>query len=124
MEPRGKTVEFWRRGSSVQPAALRLAELRWPNPLRNTAEAKNTKRRQLLGRTLEGLAVSPKDAFRLLLQWDDRLFNAAGIQVGEEMRYWIKAAQFTQELLLREPLLHQLNSQQRPEQGDGPGKKH
>ncbi|WP_062837312.1 DEAD/DEAH box helicase [Paenibacillus amylolyticus] len=96
-----RRLNFGDGGRLFQPAALRLAELRWPNPLRNTAEAKNTKRRQLLGRTLEGLAVSPKDAFRLLLQWDDRLLNAAGIQVGEEMRYWIKAAQFTQELLLR-----------------------
>ncbi|MGQ8873859.1 DEAD/DEAH box helicase [Paenibacillus sp. TSA_86.1] len=96
-----RRLQFGDGGRLFQPAALRLAELRWPNPLRNAAEAKNMKRRQLLGRTLEGLAVSPKDAFRLLLQWDDRMFQAAGIQTGEEMRYWVKAAQFTQELLLR-----------------------
>ncbi|MBB6023535.1 hypothetical protein HNR77_004636 [Paenibacillus sp. JGP012] len=96
-----RRLQFGDEGRLFQPAALRLAELRWPNPLRNAAEAKNTKRRQLLGRTLEGLAVSPKDAFRLLLQWDDQMLHAAGIQAGEEMRYWVKAAQFTQELLLR-----------------------
>ncbi|WP_145333908.1 DEAD/DEAH box helicase [Paenibacillus xylanexedens] len=96
-----RRLQFGDGGRLFQPAALRLAELRWPNPLRNAAEAKNVKRRQLLGRTLEGLAVSPKDAFRLLLQWDDQMLHAAGIQAGEEMRYWVKAAQFTQELLLR-----------------------
>lgn len=37
----------------------------------------------------------------MLMQWDDRMFLAAGIQAGEEMRYWVKAAQFTQELPLR-----------------------
>ena len=96
-----RKLKFGDAGRLFQPAALRLAELRWPNSLRNTAEAKNSKRRQLLGRTLEGLAVPPKDAFRLLLQWDDRMLHAAGIQAGEEMRYWVKAAQFTQELMLR-----------------------
>jgi superfamily II DNA or RNA helicase len=69
--------------------------------MRNAAEAKGTKRRQLLGRTLEGLAISPKDTFKLLLHWDDSILNAAEIQAGEEIRYWVKAAQFTQELLLR-----------------------
>jgi len=81
-----RRLQFGDGGRLFQPAALRLAELRWPNPLRNAAEAKNVKRRQLLGRTLEGLAVSPKDAFRLLLQWDDQMLHVAGIQAGEEMR--------------------------------------
>ncbi|WP_440115936.1 DEAD/DEAH box helicase [Paenibacillus sp. QZ-Y1] len=96
-----RKLNFGDGGRLFQPAALRLAELRWPNLMRNAAEAKGTKRRQLLGRTLEGLAISPKDTFRLLLQWDDSILNAAGIQAGEEIRYWVKAAQFTQELLLR-----------------------
>ncbi|WP_337034886.1 DEAD/DEAH box helicase [Paenibacillus illinoisensis] len=96
-----RRLNFGDGGRLFQPAALRLAELRWPNPMRNAAEAKNTKRRQLLGRTLEGLAISPKDTFKLLLHWDDSILKAAGIQAGEEIRYWIKAAQFTQELLLR-----------------------
>ncbi|MGG4131855.1 DEAD/DEAH box helicase [Paenibacillus illinoisensis] len=96
-----RRLNFGDGGRLFQPAALRLAELRWPNPMRNAAEAKSTKRRQLLGRTLEGLAISPKDTFKLLLHWDDSILKAAGIQAGEEIRYWIKAAQFTQELLLR-----------------------
>lgn len=96
-----RRLNFGDGGRLFQPAALRLAELRWPNPMRNAAEAKGTKRRQLLGRTLEGLAISPKDTFKLLLHWDDSILKAAGIQAGEEIRYWIKAAQFTQELLLR-----------------------
>lgn len=96
-----RRLNFGDGGRLFQPAALRLAELRWPNPMRNAAEAKGTKRRQLLGRTLEGLAISPKDTFKLLLHWDDSILTAAGIQAGEEIRYWIKAAQFTQELLLR-----------------------
>ncbi|WP_433922450.1 DEAD/DEAH box helicase [Paenibacillus taichungensis] len=96
-----RKLNFGDGGRLFQPAALRLAELRWPNPMRNAAEAKGTKRRQLLGRTLEGLAISPKDTFKLLLHWDDSILNAAGIKAGEEIRYWVKAAQFTQELLLR-----------------------
>ncbi|MFK0525538.1 DEAD/DEAH box helicase [Paenibacillus illinoisensis] len=96
-----RRLNFGDGGRLFQPAALRLAELRWPNPMRNAAEAKGTKRRQLLGRTLEGLAISPKDTFKLLLHWDDSILTAGGIQAGEEIRYWIKAAQFTQELLLR-----------------------
>lgn len=96
-----RKLNFGDGGRLFQPAALRLAELRWPNPMRNAAEAKGTKRRQLLGRTLEGLAISPKDTFKLLLHWDESILNAAGIQAGEEIRYWVKAAQFTQELLLR-----------------------
>lgn len=96
-----RRLNFGDGGRLFQPAALRLAELRWPNPMRNAAEAKGTKRRQLLGRTLEGLAISPKDTFKLLLHWNDSILTAAGIQAGEEIRYWIKAAQFTQELLLR-----------------------
>ncbi|MFS0873242.1 DEAD/DEAH box helicase [Paenibacillus xylanilyticus] len=96
-----RRLNFGDGGRLFQPAALRLAELRWPNPMRNAAEAKGTKRRQFLGRTLEGLAISPKDTFKLLLHWDVSILKAAGIQAGEEIRYWIKAAQFTQELLLR-----------------------
>ncbi|WP_390586128.1 DEAD/DEAH box helicase [Paenibacillus illinoisensis] len=96
-----RRLNFGDGGRLFQPAALRLAELRWPNPMRNAVEAKSTKRRQLLGRTLEGLAISPKDTFKLLLHWDDSILKAAGLQAGEEIRYWIKAAQFTQELLLR-----------------------
>ncbi|MDQ0173520.1 DEAD/DEAH box helicase [Paenibacillus tundrae] len=96
-----RRLNFGDGGRLFQPAALRLAELRWPNPMRNAAEAKGTKRRQLLGRTLEGLAMSPKDTFKLLLHWDDSILNAAGIQAGEEIKYWVKAAEFTQELLLR-----------------------
>ncbi|MEN1990185.1 DEAD/DEAH box helicase [Paenibacillus hubeiensis] len=96
-----RRLSFGDGGRLLQPAALRLAELRWPNPMRNASEAKGTRRRQLLGRTLEGLAVSPRDTFKLLLHYDESILNAAGIQPGQELAYWVKAARFAQELLLR-----------------------
>ena len=101
MESRGTKAAIWRRRSSVSVCRVASCGTALAESASKCGRSQNVKRRQLLGRTLEGLAVSPKDAFRLLLQWDDKLFHAAGIQAGEEMRYWVKAAQFTQELLLR-----------------------
>lgn len=51
-------------------------------PAAAAAEGKPA-RRGLPGRTLEGLALSPKDAFELLLAWDEQASSAQGIEPGE-----------------------------------------
>ncbi|MCL6603344.1 MAG: DEAD/DEAH box helicase [Paenibacillus sp.] len=76
-------------------AALRLAEVKYPTA---PVEGKVV-RRQLPGRTLEGLALTPKEAFELLLAWDESLCLSQGIEPGGEMRYWAAAARFGLELL-------------------------
>lgn len=58
-------------------------------------------RRQLMGRTLEGLALSAADAFSLLLAWDEPYIRQAGMEPGAEMGYWAQAARFALELMLR-----------------------
>lgn len=60
-------------------AALRLAEVKYPAAA--AVEGKPA-RRGLPGRTLEGLALSPKDAFELLLAWDEQASRAQGIEPG------------------------------------------
>ncbi|MHA0857097.1 DEAD/DEAH box helicase [Paenibacillus sp. CMAA1364] len=80
---------------------LRLAELRYPSTTVNLkATNRRGERRQLMGRTLEGLALSPQDAFLMLLAWDDEACLAQGIQPGAEMNYWVMVARFALELLL------------------------
>ncbi|AIQ10974.1 DEAD/DEAH box helicase [Paenibacillus durus] len=76
-------------------AALRLAEVKYP-VARNEGR---TARRSLAGRMLEGLALSPKDAFELLLSWDEALCERQGIEPGGEMGYWAAAARFALELI-------------------------
>lgn len=76
-------------------AALRLAEVKYPTA---PVEGKNA-RRQFPGRTLEGLALTPKEAFELLLAWDESLCISQGVEPGGEMKYWAAAARFGLELL-------------------------
>lgn len=82
-------------------AALRLAELRYPSPSAGVRTARRGERRQLMGRTLEGLALTPADAFAMLLACDEEACSRLGITPGAEMGYWSKAAKFALELLLR-----------------------
>ncbi|WP_136608046.1 DEAD/DEAH box helicase [Paenibacillus dokdonensis] len=82
-------------------AALRLAELRYPSPTAGQRTARRGERRQLMGRTLEGLALTPADAFSMLLAWDEPACVRLGIDPGAEMGYWSKAAKFALELMLR-----------------------
>ncbi|MBE9917368.1 DEAD/DEAH box helicase [Paenibacillus donghaensis] len=82
-------------------AVLRLAELRYPSPSAVQRTARRGERKQLMGRTLEGLALTPGDAFTLLLAWDETASRRLGIQSGAEIGYWSKAARFALELLLR-----------------------
>ncbi|NJJ38357.1 DEAD/DEAH box helicase [Paenibacillus apii] len=98
-------VDAWTRvvkrlelGGGQRPfagAALRLAEVRYPAA---RAEGRAS-RRPMAGRMLEGLALSPKDAFELLLAWDETLCERQGIVPGGEMGYWAAAARFALELL-------------------------
>lgn len=92
------------KGGTYRPfqhAALRLAELRWQTKVQTSGADTNKKKRMGMGRTLEGLALSPKDAFELLIHWNKEEAAGAGFEAGEEMEYWSKAALFALELLLR-----------------------
>ncbi|MFF2019108.1 DEAD/DEAH box helicase [Paenibacillus sp. NPDC058177] len=76
-------------------AALRLAEVKYPVL---PVEGKPA-RRALPGRTFEGLALAPKDAFELLLAWDAEQCLSQGVEPGGELRYWAAAARFALELM-------------------------
>ncbi|MFF2909457.1 DEAD/DEAH box helicase [Paenibacillus sp. NPDC057934] len=76
-------------------AALRLAEVKYPVL---PVEGKPV-RRALPGRTFEGLALAPKDAFELLLAWDAEQCLSQGVEPGGELRYWAAAARFALELM-------------------------
>ncbi len=93
-----KKLEFRGGGRPFAGAALRLAEVKYP--VAAAAEGKAA-RRSLPGRTLEGLALGPKEAFDLLLVWDDELCRAQGVEAGGEMRYWAAAARFALELMAK-----------------------
>lgn len=83
-----------------QHAVLRLAEVRYPvSSVRSSY--KGGERRSLIGRSLEGLALPVPEAWRLLLHWDESVWEEQGIKPGAEMSYWSKAARFALELLLR-----------------------
>jgi SNF2 family DNA or RNA helicase len=82
-------------------AALRLAELKYPSAHAAQRTSRRGERRQLMGRTLEGLALSAADAFSLLLAWDEPYIRQAGMEPGAEMGYWAQAARFALELMLR-----------------------
>ncbi|MGG1878731.1 DEAD/DEAH box helicase [Paenibacillus cisolokensis] len=82
-------------------AVLRLAELRYPLQTMEPKNGRRPERKLLGGRMLEGLALSPADAFRMLLFLDSDHYRSQGLETGEEMRFWVKASQFAMELLLR-----------------------
>ncbi|AUS24775.1 DEAD/DEAH box helicase [Paenibacillus polymyxa] len=82
-------------------AALRLAEVRIPNNARVETAGRGGKRRSMLGRTLEGLALEPRETMALLTRMDEKGCAASGITLGEEMQYWQKAAYFALELMQR-----------------------
>lgn len=85
-----------------QHAALRLAELRWQmKSVQQEASSGPRKKRPAFGRTLEGLALTPRDAFELLIRWNKEEAEQAGFAPGGEMEYWAKAARFAMELLIR-----------------------
>ncbi|GIO32300.1 MULTISPECIES: DEAD/DEAH box helicase [Paenibacillus] len=107
-EPRvdawSKVVKSLQLSDGAKPfkqAVLRLAELRYPSPSASQRTARRGERRQLMGRTLEGLALTPADAFHMLLGWDESACARLGLQPGAEMGYWVKAARFALELMLR-----------------------
>ncbi|CAM3103241.1 DEAD/DEAH box helicase [Paenibacillus sediminis] len=81
-------------------AVLRLAELRWPYSavLRTSRRGE---RRTLMGRMLEGLAMTAEDAFAMLLHLDQNVYSKHHIELSPEMLYWHQSARFAQELLLR-----------------------
>jgi SNF2 family DNA or RNA helicase len=81
-----------------QNALLRLAEVRYPvkHARRNLV---NNERKGLLGRTLEGLALSVEDTWNLLLHWDDNKVQAFGFECGAEFNYWSRALRFALKLL-------------------------
>lgn len=83
-----------------QQAALRLTELRWPAPALRGAPRRG-ERKGLMGRTLEGLALSPEEAWPMLLNYDESELTAKGLLPGAEMNYWSGAAKFALELMLR-----------------------
>ncbi|WP_138495185.1 DEAD/DEAH box helicase [Paenibacillus pinistramenti] len=83
-----------------QQAALRIAELRWPAAVPRE-QARRGERRGLTGRSLEGLALSPKDTWSMLFAWEEAGLEAQGVTPGGEMTYWREAARFAQNLLQR-----------------------
>ncbi|WP_438347815.1 DEAD/DEAH box helicase [Paenibacillus sp. FA6] len=93
----------WKDGTRpFANGVLRLAELRYPSATVNPkASNRRGERRQLMGRTLEGLALSPQDTFFMLLAWDDEVCITNGVQPGAEMSYWVRVAHFALELMLR-----------------------
>lgn len=82
-------------------ASLRLAEMRYPVQSAGVNSARRTERKTLGGRTMEGLALTPGDAFTMLLSLDAALYQSQGLVLGEEMEYWSVAARFALELQLR-----------------------
>ncbi|GGF93762.1 helicase HelZ [Paenibacillus albidus] len=76
-------------------ATLRLAEVKYPI----APAADKPARRTFPGRTMEGLALLPKDAFELLLAYDEQLCLKQGVEPGGELRYWAAAARFALELM-------------------------
>jgi len=84
-----------------QHAALRLTEVRYPVVSSAQARTGATERKGLIGRTLEGLALSVQDTWKMLLNWDGAALAAQQIQAGGEMEFWNKATLFALDLMLR-----------------------
>ena len=103
-------VDIWRKSirqlkltkdvHAFEEAKLRLAKLRWPSEYFLPTK-KIGKQRVLLGKTLEGVALSPKHTLLLFLNWHKIDWTDTSITPGDEMNYWIKASHFALELLLR-----------------------
>lgn len=107
-EPRvdawSRVVRTFRRPDGIRPfanASLRLAELRYPAKVLGSKSARRPERKTLGGRTMEGLALTPGDAFQLLISLDPEYYQTQGLSVGEEMEYWVQASRFALELLLQ-----------------------
>ncbi|GIO44061.1 DEAD/DEAH box helicase [Paenibacillus apis] len=83
-----------------QHAALRLAEVRYP-VYGGRKWSGAGERRGLIGRTLEGVALSVTETWQLLLNWDESYYKSKGIQPGGEFEYWSIAAQFARSLLAK-----------------------
>ena len=92
-------------------ALLRLAEVRYP--VRHVQrKPSNNERKGLLGRTLEGLALSVEDTWNLLLHWEETKIQASGFEYGAEFNYWSKALRFAISLLEQGqivPMAHEAN---------------
>lgn len=107
-EPRvdawSRVVRTFRKPDGTRPfanASLRLAELRYPAKVLGSKSARRPERKTLGGRTMEGLALTPGDAFSMLVSLDPEHTQAQGLAVGEEMEYWVQASRFALELLLQ-----------------------
>lgn len=82
-------------------ASLRLAELRYPAKTLGSTSKRRPERKTLGGRTMEGLALTPGDAFQWLITMDAAYFQSQGLAVGEEIEYWVQVSRFALELLLQ-----------------------
>ncbi|EHB63377.1 MULTISPECIES: DEAD/DEAH box helicase [Paenibacillus] len=82
-------------------ATLRLAELRYPSPTYGARSTRRPERKMVGGRTMEGLALTPGDAFQMLLELTPANYEAQGLAAGEEMEFWIQASRFALQLLLQ-----------------------
>lgn len=82
-------------------ASLRLAELRYPAKTLGSTSKRRPERKTLGGRTMEGLALTPGDAFQWLISMDAEYYRSQGLEVGEEIEYWVQASRFALGLLLQ-----------------------
>lgn len=107
-EPRvdawSRVVRTFRKPDGTRPfanASLRLAELRYPAKVLGSKSTRRPERKTLGGRMMEGLALTPGDAFQLLISLDSGYYQTQGLNVGEEMEYWVQVSRFALELLLQ-----------------------
>lgn len=99
-----RVVRAFRMPDGTRPftnASLRLAELRYPAKTLGTTSKRRPERKTLGGRTMEGLAITPGDAFQWLISMDAEYYRSQGLAVGEEIEYWVQASRFALELLLQ-----------------------
>lgn len=99
-----RVVRTFRMPDGTRPfmnASLRLAELRYPAKTLGTTSKRRPERKVLGGRTMEGLAITPGDAFQWLISMDAEYYRSQGLAVGEEIEYWVQASRFALELLLQ-----------------------
>lgn len=76
-----RVVRTFRRPDGIRPfanASLRLAELRYPAKVLGSKSARRPERKTLGGRTMEGLALTPGDAFQLLTSLDPEYYQTQG----------------------------------------------
>ncbi|KOR76885.1 DEAD/DEAH box helicase [Paenibacillus solani] len=99
-----RVVRTFRMPDGTRPftnASLRLAELRYPAKTLGSTSKRRPERKTLGGRTMEGLALAPGDAFQWLISMDAEYYRSQGLAVGEEIEYWVQASRFALELLLQ-----------------------